>query len=73
VAASDFLESFTQVGKQTFAAHSQNAGGRLSRRDLEIEAGAPAELENVEVLVDQDSRRRKAFEEQAIHFALPVR
>src|SRR3954463_14769500 len=66
------LYRFFQFDVEFAASHAKHVEGRVPRLRIEVRPGAATELEDLEVLVDDDSRRAVQLEDSAIRKALKI-
>src|SRR5439155_13885391 len=72
VARATFGNRAAQLEEQAFARHPEHVEARFARCGLEVRAGLAAELQHVEIVVDEHPRRGIAAEDCTVGLALPV-
>jgi hypothetical protein len=66
------VEERAQLVRQLLARHLQHVEAGLARRGLEVRAGVPAELHDLQIGAHDHARRRVAAQDQAIGLVLRV-
>ena len=72
-ARQSLVQGAPELHEQPWAGHLEEVHGRLPRRRLQIGTGAPPELQDVELLVDEHAGRGVTAQEQPIGFLMEVR